>query len=167
MEMLEETIEELRGKIHEEVIDPEIRLPVVARLPESYVEDVSQRLVLYKRLSSAADGNELARIRDELLDRYGALPEEAANLIEVIRLKIAARKLGLVSIGLARGEIVLAVAEQSQIDPGRLVQILTHAGNRLRVSPDHRIYAPAPGPEGGARALFEAAHATLKRLGVD
>ncbi len=167
MEMLEETIEELRGRIHEEVIDPEIRLPVVARLPEAYVEDVSQRLVLYKRLSSAADGNELARIRDELLDRYGALPEEAANLIEVIRLKIAARKLGLISIGLARGEIVLAVAEQSQIDPQRLVQILTHAGNRLRVSPDHKIYAPAPDGAGGSAALFDAVHSTLKRLGVE
>ena len=64
MEMLEQVIEELRGTIAEEVLDPEIQLPVVARMPESYVADVNQRLVLYKRLSNARDGNEVARIRD-------------------------------------------------------------------------------------------------------
>src|SRR5262249_46575597 len=59
VELLEETIEELRGQARAKPLDPEIRLPVPARLPEGYVPDVSQRLVLYKRLASApphADG---------------------------------------------------------------------------------------------------------------
>ena len=51
MEMLEETVDELRGTPATEMVDPEIRLPVAARLPEDYVPDVSQRLVLYKRLA--------------------------------------------------------------------------------------------------------------------
>jgi transcription-repair coupling factor (superfamily II helicase) len=164
MEMLEETVEELRGHVHEELIDPEIRLPLVARLPDDYVPEVSQRLVFYKRLSSARDDHEVNLIRDELLDRYGAMPSEGENLLEVIRLKILARKLGIVSLTLARGELVLQVAERSQIDGQRLVQLLTRAGTGLRVTPDHRIYAPAPGPEGGAPALFDAARAILKRL---
>ena len=63
-----------------------------------------------------------------------------------------------------RGELVLQVAESSHIDPRRLVQILTHGGSGVRVSPDHRIYAPVPGPEGGAPALFAAARETLRRL---
>ena len=164
MEMLEQTIEELRGNIPENAIDPEIRLPVVARLPEDYVAQVSERLVLYKKLSSARDGHEVDRLRDEILDRYGVMPGEAENLLQVIRIKIMARKLGIVSITVARGELVLQVAESSHIDPRRLVQILTHGGSGVRVSPDHRIYAPAPGPEGGAAALFAAARETLRRL---
>ena len=164
MEMLEETVEELRGHIHEEWIDPEIRLPVVAKLPDDYVPEVSQRLVLYKKLSSARDGHEVDRIRDEILDRYGVMPAEGENLLQVIRLKILARKVGIVSVSLARGELVLQVAESSQIDPQRLVQLLTHAGSGMRVSPDHRIFAPAPGPEGGAPAIFDAARAVLRRL---
>ena len=107
MEMLEETIEELRGRAHEEWIDPEIKLPVIGRLPEDYVGDVSQRLVLYKRLSSARDENEVALIRDELLDRFGRLPREAENLLEVIRLKILARRLGILRVETQRGELVL------------------------------------------------------------
>jgi transcription-repair coupling factor (superfamily II helicase) len=166
MEMLEETVEELRGHVHEELIDPEIRLPIVARLPDDYVPEVSQRLVLYKRLSSARDENEVARIRDELLDRYGVMPSEGESLLEVIRLKILARRIGIVSVGLARGELILQVAESSQIEPRRLVQLLTQAASGLRVTPDHKIFAPAPGPEGGPPALFDAARALLKRLGA-
>ena len=167
MEMLEQIVEELRGTIHEEVLDPEIQLPVVARMPEDYVSDVNQRLVLYKRLSSARDGNEVARIRDEVLDRYGVIPAEGENLLQMIRLKIRARKIGIAGLRLVRGEFVLDVAESSQIDPQRLVQILTHAESGMRVTPDHQIFGPAPGPEGGAPALFDAAHALLRRLSPD
>ena len=164
MEMLDETIEELRGQAHEEWIDPEIKLPVVGRLPEKYVADVSQRLVLYKRLSSARDENEVALIRDELLDRYGRLPSEAENLIEVIRIKILARRLGILRIETQRGELVLHVATRSNIDADRLVQLLTHARSGIRVTPDQRLIAKAPGPEGGAPALFDATRRLLAQL---
>ncbi len=165
MEMLDETIEELRGTAHEEWIDPEIKLPVVGRLPEAYVPDVSQRLVLYKRLSSARDENEVALIRDELLDRFGRMPAEAENLLEVIRLKILARRLGILRIETQRGELVLQVATQSRIDPDRLVQLLTQARAGIRVTPDQRLIAQAPGPEGGAPALFDATRTLLTQLG--
>jgi transcription-repair coupling factor (superfamily II helicase) len=164
MEMLEETIEELRGQAHEEWIDPEIKLPVIGRLPEDYVGDVSQRLVLYKRLSSARDENEVALIRDELLDRFGRLPREAENLLEVIRLKILARRLGILRVETQRGELVLHVASQSKIDPDRLVQLLSHARAGLRVTPDQKLIAKAPGPEGGAPALFDATRTLLTQL---
>jgi transcription-repair coupling factor (superfamily II helicase) len=164
MEMLEETIEELRGQAHEEWLDPEIKLPVVGRLPDDYVEDVSQRLVLYKRLSSARDENEVALIRDELLDRFGRLPLEANNLLEVIRLKIAARRLGIVRIETARGELVLQVAPRAQIDPDRLIQLLSHARSGIRVTPEQKLIAKAPGPEGGPAALFDATRELLKKL---
>jgi transcription-repair coupling factor (superfamily II helicase) len=165
MEMLEETIEELRGQVPEASVDPEIRLPVTARLPDDYVPEVGQRLALYKRLSSARDGHDVDRIRDEILDRYGAMPTDAENLLQVIRLKILARRLGIASLTVTRGELVLQVAESSRIDPQRLVRLLSDGTSRLRVSPDHRIYAPAPGPEGGAPALFDAAREVLRRLG--
>jgi transcription-repair coupling factor (superfamily II helicase) len=164
MEMLEETIEELRGQAHEEWIDPEIKLPVVGRLPEDYVPEVSQRLVLYKRLSSARNENEVALIRDELLDRFGRLPADAENLLEVIRLKIAARRLGIVRIEASRGEIILQVAPKSHVDPDRLVQLLSHARSGLRVTPEQRLIAKAPGPEGGAAALFDATRSLLRKL---
>jgi transcription-repair coupling factor (superfamily II helicase) len=166
MELLEETIEELRGNVQVAEVDPEIRLPVVARLPEAYVSDVSQRLVLYKRLASSRDESELDGLRDEILDRYGPLPGEARSLIAVIRLKLLARRLGVVGVSIARGELVLQVAESASIDPQRLVQLLTHAGSNMRVAPDHKIYAPGPPAGSGPEAIFDAAEELLVRLGA-
>jgi transcription-repair coupling factor (superfamily II helicase) len=164
MEMLEETIEELRGQVRTKEIDPEIRLPVAAKLPEDYVPDVSQRLVLYKRLASAPDQADADRIRDELLDRFGPLPEPAANLLGVIRLKIAARRLGVAAVDVARDELVLTAAESTKIDPKRLVTLLTHPTLGIRVAPNHKIYAPLAG-EKEPQQLFEAAHQLLAQLG--
>ena len=78
------------GQLEEasEFVEPEIRLPLAALLPEDYVADVSRRLVLYKQLSATRDTDELDGIRADLLDRFGPLPPETQNLLEVIRLKI-------------------------------------------------------------------------------
>ena len=164
MEMLEEAIEELRGKPPRDEVDPEIRLPVAARLPESYVPDVNQRLVLYKRLASAPDPADLDRVRDELLDRFGPLPAEARHLVEVIRLKIAARDLGIAGLEVARGQLVLTASRTTQIDPQRLVNLMTQPAAGIRVAPDHRILAPLPAADPRPEALFTAAHAVLEQL---
>ncbi len=164
MEMLQETIDELRGEVHEPELDPEIRLPVSARLPEDYVADVSQRLVLYKRLASCRDDAEVGRIGDELLDRFGPLPDVATHLIEVIRLKILARRLGVVVVDTQADELVLTAGEQSKVDPDRLVNLLTQAGAGLRVTPGHKIYAIAPVHD--PAALLEAARQLFKNLGA-
>jgi len=166
MELLEETIEELRGNVAKVEVDPEVRLPVVARLPEAYVSDVSQRLVLYKRLASSRDESELAFVRDEILDRYGPLPDEAVNLLEVIRLKLMAKPLGVHAVTIARGNLVLTVSEQANIDPERLIQLLTRAGAGVRVTPDHKIHAPGPPAGSPAAAIFDSAHELLVQLGA-
>ncbi|MEE2674918.1 MAG: transcription-repair coupling factor [Myxococcota bacterium] len=166
MELLEETIEELRGNITQAEIDPEIRLPVVARLPEAYVSDVSQRLVLYKRLASSRDESELGFVRDEILDRYGAMPQEVQNLVDVIRTKLMARSLGVMAVSVSRGELVLTVSEATNIDPERLVQLLTHAGANVRVTPDHKIHAPGPPAGSGPTAIFDCAQDLMVQLGA-
>jgi len=164
MQMLEETMDELRGVVHEAEVDPEIRLPVAARLPGEYVAAVSQRLVLYKRLASCRDDSDVDRIRDELLDRFGPLPSEAENLLEVIRLKILARRLGVTAVDMSRGEIVLSAGATTNVDPQRLLNLLKQGRGGLRVAPNHKIYAPAPRRR-APRALFGAARRLLENLG--
>jgi transcription-repair coupling factor (superfamily II helicase) len=164
MELLEEAIESLRGHEPAPAVDPEIRLPIPARLPEEYVADVRQRLVLYKRLAGAPDAESVERLRDELLDRFGPLPPEAENLVGVIRLKVAARALGIASIAFEDGEIVLAAARSSRVSPDRLVQLLTRGDRELRVTPDQKIRASAPADRAPA-ALFAHAAWAMEQLG--
>jgi transcription-repair coupling factor (superfamily II helicase) len=168
MEMLSETVEELRGDWKPVAIDPEIRLPITARLPETYVPEVNQRLVFYKRLAGAGSEEDLGRIRDELLDRYGPLEEEVRNLFGVIRLKILARGLGIALIEIVRGEFVLQVAPgTAKLDPEVLVAALADASLALRVTPEQKIYAPSPPLGAGPSVLIDSAFEVLCRLGAD
>jgi len=140
MEMLEEAVAELRGQAHEPVIDPEIRLPVAALLPDTYVEDVNQRLVLYKQFSGARSDDELRSILDDVLDRFGPLPTEAQNLAEVIRLKIRCRRLGIHRIETSRGELVLHASAHSKLDAKLLLKLLQQPNAPWRVSANQRIH---------------------------
>jgi len=81
----------------------------------------------------------------------------------VIRLKIAARDLGVVAVDFARGELVLTAGETTRVDPKRLLNLLKQGGGGMRVSPDHKIYAPAP-KDVSASSLFAASQRLLANL---
>ena len=140
MEMLEQAMERLRGEPLEDELEPEVRLPLPALLPEAYVPDSSQRLVLYKQLSAARDDDELKAARDDMLDRFGALPEEAENLLGLMQLKLRCRALGIEAVDVKQRELVLQVSERARIDPHKLASLLDKPATPLRVTPDHRIY---------------------------
>ena len=104
-EMLDEAIEALKeGKeITEEtfqnnITSIELHIPVL--FPETYIFDVTTRLALYKRLSSGVTLDEVEDFKAELIDRFGKLPAEAQNLIDVAKLKLIAKKLGITNIDL-------------------------------------------------------------------
>jgi transcription-repair coupling factor (superfamily II helicase) len=83
---------------------------------------------------------ELEEIRADLLDRFGPLPPEAATLLEVIRLKIGCRDLGVASVEVAGGELAMKIAPRSRVDPRRLLPLLEKPGTPLRVTSDQRIW---------------------------
>ena len=93
-ELLEETIQELKGLARENRVDPETRLGLSAFLPEKYVPDPNQRLVFYKKMASAEEEAALYDLADELRDRYGEIPEPAALLLEVMKLRVLMKRLG-------------------------------------------------------------------------
>ena len=117
-ELLEETIDRLRGKEREERVDPEIRLGLSAFLPESYLPDPNQRLQFYQRMAAAEEDDELFDLVEELRDRYGELPAAATTLVENMRLRTRLKKLRV---------------ELMEYD-GRLLSLLFHASTK--VSPE-------------------------------
>jgi transcription-repair coupling factor (superfamily II helicase) len=107
--LLEEAIRRLRGEFVEEAPDPVVELRVSAYLPEDYVPQERERLAAYRRLASARGADEVARVEEELRDRYGPLPEPARNLVQVAALREMARALGVLSVMRdARGVVLRA-----------------------------------------------------------
>jgi hypothetical protein len=95
LDMLEKAVAELKGEEKAEEVDPQIRLDIAAFIPEPYVPDAGLRLGLYRRLASEKTVEALRGFREELLDRFGPVPEEADNLLQVMRVRVLARQLYL------------------------------------------------------------------------
>jgi len=92
-DMLREAVAELRGEevVHE--VDPELTFDVTAFLPDDYVADVGVRLALYKRFAGAIDEAMVDELAEELEDRFGPPPEDAARFVRLMRLKTELRRL--------------------------------------------------------------------------
>jgi transcription-repair coupling factor (superfamily II helicase) len=84
-----------------------VDLPLAIGIPETYVPDTNLRLRLYRRLADLSDQAALEALAAEFTDRFGALPEMVTNLFYQMRVKLQAERVGLVSVGMESGQIVL------------------------------------------------------------
>lgn len=108
--MLKDAVAELRGESPKyEVTDQPIviELPVPANLPDDYVPDGEQKVALYKKIANAQTFEKLEAVREELVDRFGKLPEETENLLAIVDLKLRARDLTIPSIRAKEGRLTI------------------------------------------------------------
>jgi transcription-repair coupling factor (superfamily II helicase) len=138
-ELLEETIQELKGLEREEQVDPEIRLGLSAFLPEKYVPDPNQRLVFYKKLAAAGDEEALYLAADEMRDRYGEIPPPAALLLEVMKLRVVMKRLKIEQAEFDGRSLVFAFHGATPVPPERILSLLEDPQGRYRFSPDYRL----------------------------
>ncbi|MEA5504391.1 transcription-repair coupling factor [Halotia wernerae UHCC 0503] len=94
MEMLEESIREIRGQEIPKVDDTQIDLNLTAFIPADYIPDLDQKMSAYRAVAGAKSKEELTQIAAEWSDRYGTLPVPANQLLRVMELKQLAKKLG-------------------------------------------------------------------------
>ncbi len=138
-ELLQETIAELQGREKEEKVDPEIRLGVSAFLPEDYVPDPNQRLVLYRKMAAADQEEDLYRAADELRDRFGEIPPPAQLLLQVMRLRVLLKKLWIEQAEYDGRRLVFAFHAKTPVSPESLLDLLQRQPDRYGFSPDYRL----------------------------
>ncbi|AGA91101.1 transcription-repair coupling factor Mfd [Thioflavicoccus mobilis 8321] len=129
MDLLEQAVQTLKAGRTPDLDRPldhgaEIDLQLPALLPADYLPDVHARLVLYKRIASAASRAELDELQVEMIDRFGLLPEPAKNLFAITTLKLRIQPYGIrkVEAGASSGRILFS--PETRIDPARLVALL-------------------------------------------
>ncbi len=137
LELMEKAMAEVRGQPMVEPLDPEINLALSALLPESYIDDIDQRLRAYRRLASMQDLKEIADFKTELTDRFGALPAEAGNLLLKIMLKVLAAQAGVKRLDLNGAQLTLHFSPLHQRQPTRLATMVMNDPKRYRLTPDN------------------------------
>ncbi len=149
-QMLEDAIAEVRGEAPKDSVEPDVNLPLPAFLPESYVPDVHQRLVLYKRYSQAMSSEELVDLRSELIDRFGDAPSEVDALQEVMLLKIDLRRLALRQMDGGPGRLVITLGTDARLDPTKIAALVQKSKGLYRLTPDMKLVAKLdPSVKGG------------------
>ncbi len=122
MHLLDLAVRELRGERVEEA-KTELNLKVDIRIPEDYLPQVNLRLTLYKRLSSLDDPAELDRIRQEIADRFGPLPESVESLLRYGAVKFLAQRLHLASLDRSASRLLLKFTPESPVDYARIAPL--------------------------------------------
>jgi len=102
----------------------EVDLGVPALLPQDYVPDVHQRLILYKRIAAAKTFDELREMKIELIDRFGLLPQQTANLFDVMQIKLRCVDLGIERVEMNPRGGRLVFNKVPKIDPMVLIQLI-------------------------------------------
>jgi transcription-repair coupling factor (superfamily II helicase) len=143
-QMMEEAMAELRGEELSQEADTLISMRASAFIPEEYIADVSLRLAAYKEISGASDEAELKDIEGGLRDRYGALPEPAANLFEIMSVKLVAKKAGVARIDAGRESLTITFAENAHVSPDRVMVLIKKSKGRIRLVPEYTLQVVLP-----------------------
>ncbi len=139
-DMLEDAVKQIRDKaipVEEEIVT-EMNLPLDAYIPDSYIEDSTQKLLTYKRLSKVRERSDLMDLEDELKDRFGDLPQPLSNLLGIISLKCILSRAKIKKIEYADRHLILHVTEKTPIDMKRLLLLVKERG-KIKLLPDGRV----------------------------
>jgi transcription-repair coupling factor (superfamily II helicase) len=122
--LLEHTVEELRGEKPEEEISTSINLNLDIRIPEDYIQDSSQRLRMYKRISSAATDEELNALQQEMVDRFGQYPEPVENLFRYAQLRQSTLALQIQSVEKNKNQVFFRFVDNSKVNAEKLLKLV-------------------------------------------
>ncbi len=133
--LLEEAIKERREEVKPEPPDPVIELTIDAYLPETYIPDTRQKVEIYKKIAAVRSLEDADEVEKEMRDRFGPLPAPAQNLLEISRVKIMAKQLGISTITTQREDIVARVLPGISLKAERVSSLLVRYRGQIRYQP--------------------------------
>ncbi len=141
--MLEEAVAEARAGGSEEFEDtewsPTINLGATVMIPESYVPDLTQRMALYRRLADLDTREDIDAYCAELIDRFGALPNEVKQLAHIMIIKGHSKRAGIEKLEAGPKGVVLSFRDDKFANPAGLIEFISGTGNTSKVRPDHKL----------------------------
>jgi transcription-repair coupling factor (mfd) len=140
-QMLEEAVAAARGEEDAAADEwsPQIAIGLSVLIPEAYVPDLGLRLGLYRRLADLGSREEIEGFAAELIDRFGPLPEEVNNLLQVVAIKRFCREAGIEKIDAGPKGAVIAFRGNVFADPAGLVRFIARQANTCKLRPDQKL----------------------------
>ncbi|WP_310498466.1 transcription-repair coupling factor [Sandarakinorhabdus sp.] len=146
--MLEDAILEAQAhargvKPPEEAFSPQITAEVPILIPEDYVPDLNVRMALYRRLNEMTSRPDIDGFAAEMIDRFGKLPIEAANLLAIIEIKLACLGAGIAKLEAGPKGGLVTFQGDSFANPEGLFAYIDRLGARAKIRPDNKLFVAA------------------------
>ncbi len=131
--LLEEVIKEMQGKKIEEEQDIQIELNITSYIPEDYIKDTKQKIEIYQNIALCKTEEDILDVIDEIIDRFGNMPKELENLIDIARIKNLCKKLFITKVASKINGIIFNFEQSNfNIDINKIVK---KYNNKIKFSP--------------------------------
>ncbi|HIM24696.1 MAG TPA: transcription-repair coupling factor, partial [Rhodospirillales bacterium] len=142
-QMLEEAVAEARGlddgRKAEDEWSPTIGIGMPVMIPDTYISDLTVRMGLYRRLAWISGQGEIDAFAAEMIDRFGALPDEVENLLQTVALKRLCRDAGIEKVEAGLKGAVLSFRNNAFANPAGMVEWITGQAETVKLRPDHKL----------------------------
>ena len=132
--LLDEVVKEEQGIEVKPEFEVQIDLDVTSFIPETYIPDSNQKIEIYQDIALCKDEKDIQDVIDELIDRFGDIPHEVENLLEISRIKQLAKAKGVSKVSSKKDAIVFTY-DNNLFDASCVQTLIKKYGNRIRFSP--------------------------------
>ena len=130
--LLDEVVKEMKGVKFEEEVDIQIDLNVTRYIPDEYIEDSNQKIEIYQNIALCKNEENIQNVIDEIIDRFGNMPKELENLIDIARIKYLAKELSIEKILSKKTAVLFTFAvNKLSID---ITELVKKYGNKIKFS---------------------------------
>ena len=138
-QLLENAVNKLQNKIPEKIIpDAEVNLSVEAYIDEKFISSEKHKIEIYQRLAVIKNSAELRDLTDEIIDRFGDMPETFINLMQITKIKILATSLNIQSVQEKNSGVEFIFNEDAKISPKNFIELKNIFKSRFRDNPAER-----------------------------
>lgn len=161
--LLDEVVKEMQGVEVKEEQDVQIDVNISSYIPDEYIENSSQKIEIYQNIALARTEEDIENVTDEMLDRYGQIPEEVNNLLEIARIKELCKKAHVIKISQRRESIVFNF-DANNFNMKIVDILLKKYRNEIRFSPGKEPYVTYKVPENSDSVIVKKIKEFLKTI---
>lgn len=138
--LLDEVMREMQGgEIPKEEEEIQIDLNVSSYIPDNYIENSDIKIEIYQDIALCKNENEILDITDEIIDRFGSMPEEVENLLEIARIKNLCKEKGIIKI-IEREKSIVFYFSGKEFNMDSVSKIISSYNNKVKFSPSTLPY---------------------------
>ena len=155
-DLLKRTIEAIRNNTKLDLDDSmieeiDINIGITCIIPETYLNDVHERLILYKRIASAEDDRELKDLKIEMIDRFGLLPDATKNLFASTSLRIFSKKIGIEKIKITDDKAEITIKQKNTIETSKIINLIQKQPQKYQLKNQDTLVFNTSMDEDGSR----------------